>query len=110
MAYADKNDPRIKVSKRKHYLKNIGAYIERSKQSKKAMRKYIQLLKSKPCTDCHRLYPYYVMQFDHLHSKEMSIATLVNYNNRAKINAELAKCELVCANCHAERTHRRGIV
>lgn len=110
MAYKNPNDPRKKVSARKHYIKNRARYIENAILSKQRMREYVRLQKSKPCVDCGNEYPYYVMQFDHLGDKEYAIANLVNFNNRDKIDQEIAKCEVVCANCHAERTHRRGLV
>ena len=49
------------------------------------------------------------MQFDHLRDKKYHISTLVNSNNFKKLEAELEKCEVVCANCHAERTFQRGV-
>ena len=110
MAYKDPLDPRKVIAKQRHYLKNRQRYIEIAKMNKLRMRTYVRKMKEKPCSDCRVQYPYYVMQFDHMHSKEYDIATLVNYNNRGKIESEIAKCEVVCANCHAERTHRRGIV
>jgi len=109
MAYSNPNDPRRAVSSKKHYLKNKIVYIASAKQTKEKMRAYVRRKKDRPCTDCGKRYPYYVMQFDHVRDKQYNIATLVNYNNRVKIDTELAKCEVVCANCHMERTHQRGI-
>lgn len=50
------------------------------------------------------------MDFDHLFAKEDNIATMV-YTGVALevVRAEIAKCELVCANCHRVRTHVRRI-
>lgn len=72
----------------------------------------VEEAKSKPCTDCGVEYPSYVMHFDHLDSanKKFNIseaATLLP--SESVLLAELAKCELVCANCHAERTHQRAV-
>lgn len=81
----------------------------RNKVSREAMRQYIRKAKDKPCTDCDVKYPYYVMQFDHIASdKEYTIATLVNYTNYEMVDKEIAKCEVVCANCHAIRTWKRS--
>lgn len=110
MAYKNPFDERKIASRRKHYLKNRERYIATAKKNKVQMRLYVRSQKERPCTDCHKTYPYYVMQFDHISGKEYNISTLVNYNNRVKIKDEIAKCEVVCANCHAERTHRRGLV
>lgn len=110
MAYKNPNDPRRLISGRKHYLKNKQRYIDNSILARRKMRAYVRQQKDKPCADCGVRYPYYVMQFDHLRDKKYSVANLVNLNSRAKIDLEIAKCEVVCANCHAERTHRRGLV
>lgn len=109
MAYKDPNDPRKLLSKRKHYLKNKQRYIDYALAAREKLRNYVRQQKDKPCIDCGKRYPYYVMQFDHLRDKEYHISKLVNANNVKKLEAELAKCELVCANCHAERTYRRGV-
>lgn len=65
-------------------------------------------LKTKPCTDCGISYPSYVMEWDHLPGfvKVNMLSKMVQASPK-RISAEIAKCELVCANCHRERTHRR---
>ncbi len=63
-----------------------------------------------PCADCGCSYPPYVMEWDHLPG---SVKTLVIADtrraafSRKRILDELANCELVCANCHRERTFMR---
>ena len=49
------------------------------------------------------------MQFDHLgQDKDRDVAALVlSPVSLARLETEIAKCEVVCANCHAERTHQR---
>ena len=65
------------------------------------------LKKGRPCADCGNSYPPYVMEWDHLPG---AVKTLVLADTRRaahskkRILAELEKCELVCANCHRERT------
>lgn len=71
---------------------------------------YRGLKDMQPCADCGVRYPYYVMQWDHLGGKEFTIAQAFNRQwSRARIEAEIAKCELVCANCHCLRTHERRV-
>ena len=69
----------------------------------------INKLKSAPCKDCGKQYPHYVMHFDHLdgNSKVDNVSTLVGKARIKLTLTEITKCEVVCANCHAERTHRR---
>lgn len=64
----------------------------------------------KPCADCGKRYPYWVMQFDHLGDKEFTISNCRKHQvNMERLEQEIAKCDIVCANCHAERTHKRSL-
>lgn len=68
-------------------------------------------LKDKPCADCGGTFPPYVMDFDHVRGvKTANVAELL-WGNVSKdiVLAEIAKCELVCANCHRIRTHSREV-
>jgi hypothetical protein len=49
------------------------------------------------------------MQWDHLpgYEKVGDLGRLQARHSKAAVLAEIAKCELVCANCHAVRTFRR---
>lgn len=71
-------------------------------------------LKSGPCADCGNKYPPYVMEFDHVPERGKKVANVgamcgSNYTTAKKVQAELAKCDLVCANCHKVRTHSRRL-
>ena len=50
------------------------------------------------------------MQFDHLNTldKVKEVSSLTSTGTLESVKKEISKCELVCANCHAERTYRRG--
>ena len=64
--------------------------------------------KSKKCADCKKRHPYWRMQFDHLPgSKKVAPISMMRYASLVKLMAEIEKCEVVCANCHADRTHAR---
>jgi hypothetical protein len=60
--------------------------------------------------DCGRHYPFYVMQFDH-RPGEVKSFNLSEYrkHNAEDVEAEIAKCDLVCANCHHIRTYDRMV-
>lgn len=77
-----------------------------------ANRALIRAAKDKPCADCDGRYPYYVMQFDHLDrsDKKFNIGQIGPTIGMARVLNEIAKCDVVCANCHAERTHQAGRV
>lgn len=62
------------------------------------------------CADCPSgtFHPAYRLDFDHLRDKHMNISRMVNSGrSQEDILVEIEKCELVCANCHRDRTHRR---
>jgi hypothetical protein len=67
-------------------------------------------LKAGPCTDCGAVLPSAAMQWDHLPGSEKvaALGELISRHNRTKVLAEIEKCELVCANCHALRTLARN--
>lgn len=71
--------------------------------------KYIREYKERhPCVDCKVQYPYYVMDFDHVRGKKQAnVMELVPSLSKKKIDEEIAKCEVVCSNCHRIRTHIR---
>ncbi len=69
---------------------------------------YITQKDMKPCTDCGIPYPYYVMDWDHLENKELGVGRAVLFSMQ-RLKEEIAKCELVCSNCHRERTHKRSL-
>lgn len=77
----------------------------RNREQVARLREVVGELKRQPCTDCGECFPPYVMDFDHVRgTKVRSIGRLVAYGHEAGLRAELAKCDLVCANCHRERT------
>jgi hypothetical protein len=75
---------------------------------------FVRALKDEPCADCGVRYAYYVMQFDHCRGeKEWEMQDLIRHNSwpsLERIVAEAEKCDIVCANCHAIRTHQRYLM
>jgi hypothetical protein len=68
----------------------------------------VRVAKEVPCTDCGGRFPYYVMDFDHTGAdKSQLVSKLVNFGATQRLVDEMAKCEVVCANCHRVRTWRR---
>lgn len=68
-----------------------------------------KLKEAVPCSDCGQHFPYYVMDFDHRHGKAKTqvVSALVAQGCALKtVMAEIAKCDIVCANCHRKRTHQ----
>ena len=69
----------------------------------------LNLKVGRPCTDCGRTFPPEAMQWDHLpgFEKASDVSSMWGRSTEEMLR-ELAKCELVCANCHAIRTFRRS--
>lgn len=86
------------------------AHPERMREVRKVKRDRtkarIDEIKAQPCADCGESYPPYVMDFDHRDpsTKEMEIGGRWHLA-WSRLEAEIAKCDVVCANCHRERTH-----
>jgi hypothetical protein len=62
------------------------------------------------CVDCgYNLHPA-ALDFDHLpgSDKVLSISDMVRSRKMSDIETEIAKCEVVCANCHRIRTYERA--
>lgn len=59
------------------------------------------------CMDCGETNPI-VLDFDHLKDKKYNVSRMIHDGfSWAAIKKEIAKCEVVCANCHRIRTHNR---
>jgi hypothetical protein len=102
------------AAQRRHYARNaeaIKANVAKVNiQLRERNKAYVNNLKATtPCTDCGIIYPPYVMQFDHVGGdKRGAVANLVRgCVSIETLQIEIDKCELVCGNCHAERTHSR---
>lgn len=82
------------------------AYGARKKRSLSTL---VNDLKSKPCTDCGQTFHPAAMDFDHINDdKSYNIAYLVHIGcTEQTLLTEIAKCELVCSNCHRVRTWTR---
>jgi hypothetical protein len=66
----------------------------------------ISKLKDHPCSDCGGRFPSVCMDFDHRDpsEKKQNVGSMATTYNLQTILDEIAKCDLVCANCHRIRT------
>lgn len=109
---------RRKLLRRRHnyYVANRTAILARtriwSEKRLGELRRIVAKAKSIPCNDCGGTFPKYVLHFDHKKpsQKIANISYLVRnwHCSPEYLLREMEKCDLVCANCHAKRTHRRG--
>lgn len=111
MPYADKTK-RQQYAK-KHYQQNKLDYLERAKahtaKNRAELRAHIDsVLAHSCCVDCGESDPV-VLEFDHLKplAKLFCIGEAATLNRSLKsLKAEIAKCEVRCANCHRRKTIR----
>jgi hypothetical protein len=75
-------------------------------------REYIaEVKRGAACTDCGGKFEPCALQFDHVPERGPKLFNLGNGDHSIDaIKAEIAKCDIVCANCHAIRTWKgRGL-
>ena len=96
---------------KQHYWQNRNYYLDKARRRHRneveRVKKLVRGLKEIPCADCGRQYPYWVMEFDHVtDDKVFSIGARMHGSLRQLLE-EIAKCEVVCSNCHRTRTYHR---
>jgi hypothetical protein len=100
---------------RRYYWANRSAEIQRVRSRQAAARAFLAEIKARPCTDCGQRYAPHQMDFDHRDPAtktfwlSRSTALLAR---RDRLLAEIAKCDVVCANCHRTRSleqHRQRL-
>lgn len=105
------NGSQYEIDGKTHYERNKDYYIQRNRERIKKIHAYVVEKKQEPCMDCGQSYPYCVMQYDHRpnEQKEFNISWAVAQGySIERIQKEIDKCDLVCANCHAIRTFQRS--
>lgn len=87
-------------------------YLARKTAHRLAQLRLLAELRALPCLHCGGTFPYYVMQFDHreANTKRYVVSRMPGRAGLETILAEVAKCDVVCSNCHRERTHRRRTI
>lgn len=98
---------------RQWYVRNAERHKAVTAANRAAVRRtnkeLVRAGKNRPCADCGERYPPYVMDFDHVRgTKHGNIAHMKTYVPTATLAAEIEKCDVVCANCHRIRSHRRA--
>ena len=68
---------------------------------------WLDSLKDVPCIDCGGRFPPECMDFDHVRGEKSFNVGHGADRSQIQLAAEIAKCEVVCANCHRIRTAGR---
>jgi hypothetical protein len=95
-------------SQRKAYYKTArgrAKNILTGKQNKfKLQSQVIEYLQKNSCVDCGES-DIVVLEFDHIRDKKYNISHMVRSGMAwSKVQEEISKCEVRCANCHRRRT------
>ena len=81
--------------------------VEYNHHRNRRIKELVRALKNQSCVDCGIQYPYYVMDFDHVSgAKKFGIGSRGAHTVESALN-EIAKCDVVCANCHRKREWER---
>jgi len=97
---------------RRYRKKNAKALNNRACDKARGFATWFDSLKIGPCSDCGVVHQPYVMDWDHVRgTKKYNLSYLRRRwsckSTKRQILKEIAKCDLVCSNCHRERTHQR---
>ena len=85
------------ISRKRMIRSRVTAFLQEYKQSR-------------ACADCKENYPYWMLDFDHLGDKSFNLSAYRNFSvNMEIIKKEVEKCEVVCANCHRNRSFLRQL-
>ena len=112
MPYKDQKKQRD--AQRRSYLRDKTRHNRISNENRAKRRvvlnEYVRTLKAaNPCPDCNVNYPYYVMDFDHVRGEKIGDVAIMVHEvvTLELLREEIEKCDIVCANCHRERTFGR---
>lgn len=101
------------VSKQ-HYKNNKQSYLDRARAREPLVaednqRKRAEYLSCHPCVDCGEA-DIRMLDFDHVRGKKSrEISRMMNIGcSWSTIKAEIAKCEVRCANCHRMRESKKN--
>lgn len=108
MSYKDVEKQR--AAQRRYYERHKAKVKEVARDRRNLVVKYLQKVKQDSvCMDCGIDYPYWILQFDHRPGtvKVGAVGNMIRNVSLDAVKAEIAKCDIVCANCHSDRTHDR---
>jgi hypothetical protein len=91
-----------------HYKAKPEVYAEKALAYRQTFMGWVRSYKARPCVDCGVQYHFAAMDFDHLGDKEFVLSSAW-HKNRVEVEAEIAKCDVVCSNCHRIRTYNRRV-
>jgi hypothetical protein len=110
----DGREPMCRECHKAYHHENRARHMEQIARRKQALVERNQALVVEhlirhPCADCGET-DVVVLEFDHVRGKKLAnVSAMVRDAETWRLEEEMEKCEVVCANCHRRRTaHRLG--
>lgn len=83
--------------------------------TKTELTSYVESLKNVPCIRCNQMFPPECMDFDHVRGEKLShvselvkrLCFVASDENKRLLDNEVAKCDVICSNCHRIVTRER---
>lgn len=104
-SWKTRNPEKMKEYDRTHPEMRVKIY----RKHRQTKQEQLNELKSQPCMDCGGSFPPECMDFDHVRGEKVGGVSSLFTLSRTRAVAEIAKCELVCSNCHRIRTKARRV-
>jgi hypothetical protein len=89
-----------------HYANNKETYQANQKARRDRTRSIIAEAKRNGCVKCSEM-NVVCLDFHHLGGKDQTVSSMLAMNDD-RVRAEIAKCVVLCANCH--RKHHAGLI
>jgi hypothetical protein len=86
-----------------YYRLHRDAEVVRVRRRQAATTSYLRELRLRPCADCRGTFAACQLDFDHRDPREKSFGMMsgrAQLMSRSRLESEIAKCDIVCANCH----------
>jgi len=105
--YSETNKEKISKQRKDHYENNKEKIAKRQKEFYLKNKTKIDEIKKQPCADCGNSFPTVCMDFDHVRGRKLYNIANMKSQSWELVEAEIAKCDVICSNCHRIRTHER---
>lgn len=118
-----RNRPEVKVRRSSHnrrwriehekewladYRSPTSAYRHRVRKQQRLYSAWLADLKlASGCVDCGYVAEAAALEFDHVRGEKLFVLCRGQGHSHESLLAEIAKCDIVCSNCHHIRTHTR---
>lgn len=103
------NPEKIRAYSQQYIARHKNKINHASKTRAAIKYEWLITLKTNSCMDCGGKFPPECMHFDHVRGIKTFGISSSKGRSKEKILAEIAKCDLICANCHAIRHKIRTI-